>query len=194
MVACSALRTAKVAWTPVSRTCSSSPSRMCCTSIRSAPPSANSARSLGERTRTIVDPSHHGQPSSGAVLVAADQARHHAEVDVAAGEHDAGRAVAARRARQPESRAATPDRAGAFDVQLRPVHQQHHRVGDRILVDGDHLVDPPIDERAGELAGVLHGDAVGERERPAHRRAFRRRRERTPLLVRRSPAHGGEAT
>ena len=34
-----------------------------------------------------------------------------------------------------------PDRAGTLDDELRPLQQQHDRVGDRVLVDLDHVVD-----------------------------------------------------
>ena len=94
--------------------------------------------------------------------MAADEAGHDAEIDVAARQHDARRAVAQPGRGRRHRRHA--DRAGSLDVQLGPLHQQHHRVGDGILVDGHDLVDPVLDERAGELAGVLDGDAVGERD------------------------------
>ncbi len=64
----------------------------------------------------------------------------------------------------PPDRSRHPDRAGALDVELRPVHQQHHRVSDGVFVDRDDLVDPPLDERPRQFAGVLDGDPVGERD------------------------------
>ena len=60
-------------------------------------------------------------------------------------------------------------RAGALDDQLGALEQQHHRLGDHLLVHDDHAVDPLRDQRPGDLAGVLDRDAVGDR------RADRRR-------------------
>ena len=54
-------------------------------------------------------------------------------------------------------------RTGALDEQLGPLHQQHHRVGDRVLLDDDHIVEPVFDERAGDLARPFHRDPIGQR-------------------------------
>ena len=54
------------------------------------------------------------------------------------------------------------DRAGSFDEQLGPFHQQHHRVGDGVLLDDDDVVEPLLDEWSGELARSLDRDPVGE--------------------------------
>ena len=62
------------------------------------------------------------------------------------------------------------DGTGALDVELGSVHQQHHGVCDGVLVDRDDVVDPSLDERPGQHAGMLDGDPVGERhDRPGRR-------------------------
>ena len=109
----------------------------------------------------IVDRGEHDEPSTCFGLVAADQARHHSEIDVAARQDDARRALAGR-SHDTVEQGGNADCAGTLDVQLGALHQQHHRVGDGILRDRHHVVEPPIDQRAGDRPGVLDGDAVGE--------------------------------
>ena len=55
------------------------------------------------------------------------------------------RSCRSRRVPRARAEGGDADRAGAFDVELGPVHQHHHRVGDGVLVDGDDLVDPSVD-------------------------------------------------
>ena len=101
--------------------------------------------------------------------MASDQAGHDAEVDVAARQHHAGHAGVGGRAGARLQRRHS-DRAGALDVELGPLHERHHRVGDGVLGDGDDLVDPSFDQRPGDDAGSLDGDAVGERRHRARGR------------------------
>ena len=82
------------------------------------------------------------------------------------------------------------DRPGAFDVELRPLHQQHHRVRDRLLVDRDDLVDPAFDEGPRDRTGRLHGDAVGERRDRTNRRPRARRTAHTQRPGRHDPNRG----
>ena len=113
------VRTSNVAWMPVSRTCRSSPSRRCSTSMRSAPPSANTDEQSRQRSRAVVDAGEDRQSAPGLVLVTTDQAGHEAEVDVAARQHDARDPVIAGRDRARHQRGHA-DRAGALASRAWP--------------------------------------------------------------------------
>ena len=63
----------------------------------------------------------------------------------------------------PVSSAATPTRAGALDDELRALEQQRDRLADLLVVDDDELVEQLVEDRHRQLAGVLDGDAVGDR-------------------------------
>ena len=197
-------RTSNEARTPVSRTWSARPSRTCCTSSRLAPGGGDDVEQVGEPARPVVDPHEHGEPPTGLGLVATDEPGHHAEVDVAARQHDARRALA-RHVDEVAHQRGHADGAGALDVQLGALHEVHHRVGDRVLVDRHDVVDPLLDQRSGDDAGHLDGDAVGERaDRPVRRRdtevrGARRRlhgdhAHRGPHRLHRDRHAGGEAT
>ena len=74
------------------------------------------------------------------------------------------------------------DRAGTLDEELGPFHQQHHRVGDLVLLDDDDVVEPSLDQWSGDLARPLHRDSVGQRDdRPDRRGAVRVRSARRDL-------------
>ncbi len=111
-------------------------------------------------------------------LVAAGDRRQQAGVDVAAAEHDDGRA--ARRGRDlAAQQGGHADGAGALDDELGLLHQQHHRLGHVVLLDQLDRVEHVAHERQRELAGPLDGDAVGDRHvgrLQAHRVAGGQRR------------------
>ena len=141
--ACSRPRVSSTSWTAVSRTCRSRPSRTCSTSTRLAPASptrasrrASEPGRSGTRVRTT-----RRRPASA--LVAARDRGQQAGVDVAAAEHDDGRAArgGARLAAQQRRHA---DGARALDDELGLLHEQHHRLGDVVLGDHDHVVEPAL--------------------------------------------------
>ena len=57
-----------------------------------------------------------------------------------------------------------PDGAGALDEQLRALQAQDERLRDLLVRDGDGVVQRALEDRPGELAPVLDGDSVGDRE------------------------------
>ena len=64
------------------------------------------------------------EPAPGLRLVAPDQAGHDAEVDVAAGQHDARRRRSSAGATSARLQGRDADGPGALHVELGPVHQQ----------------------------------------------------------------------
>ena len=64
---------------------------------------------------------------------------------------------------RPASRAAIDGGAGALDDELDALEEQHDRLADLLVADGDDLVEEVLDERRRELPGVLDGDALGNR-------------------------------
>ena len=82
-------------------------------------------------------------------------------VDVAAGEHDRDGAGTADLAREQRGDA---DRAGTLDDELRPLEQQHDRLADLLVGHVDHVVEQRVEDAHRQLAGLLHEDAVRDRE------------------------------
>ncbi len=162
--ACSRVRMANVAWMPVSRTCRSRPSRRCSTSIRSAPPSANTDSSRASAAGPVVDAGEDRQPPARLVLPPADQTGHEPEVDVAARHHDAGHAVVGRPRRAPAISAATPTApapsATSLARSISSTIASAMASSPTVTISSTHVAI----ERTGDLAGVLHGDAVGQRQ------------------------------
>ena len=114
-----------------------------------------------QRPGLVGDLGEDPQPPAAPRLVVAGDVGEDAGVDVAAGEdHHRGARRGRLRPALPERRDA--DRAGTLDHQLRPLEQQHDRVGDRVLVDRHHLVHQPLEQWPGDLARMLHRDPVGE--------------------------------
>src|SRR5438552_3323254 len=111
-------------------------------------------------------------------------------VDVAAGEQRHDRPAAADLAGQKRRDA---DRARTLDDQLRALEQVHDRLADLLVRNSDQVVDHTVEDAHRQLAGLLHRDAVGNREarpireRPgrlnaddAHARLHRAQRDRSP--------------
>jgi hypothetical protein len=99
-----------------------------------------------------------------------DQLRQQQRIDVAAGQHDHDRRLERRRVLHDGRQRRGP---GRLDHQLGPLQRQQQRPGQRLLVDGHHVVDQVAHQRERQLAGAAHRDAVGhgrhrlERHRPA---------------------------
>ena len=53
--------------------------------------------------------------------------------------------------------------AGALDEELRPLEQQHDRVADLLVGDGDDVVEQLLEDRGGERARLLDRDPLGDR-------------------------------
>ena len=140
----------------------------------------------GESARPVGDPRVAAQPATSAGLVALGHEREQAGVDVAAGQDDDGRPLDRGRDGPAEQRRHA-DRARALDDELGPLEQPHHRLGDVVLLDHAHLVDPAPDERQRERAGALDGDAVGDRRPDRGRRGVASRQ--APRTAR-TPAPG----
>ena len=100
-------RVSSTSSTAVSRTWRSTPSRTCWTSTRLAPVSPTSAEQLRERAGAVATRVS-TTTAAGLRLVAAGDLGEQAGVDVAAREHDDGRARARRARPAPPSSAATP--------------------------------------------------------------------------------------
>ncbi len=115
-----------------------------------------------QRPGTVGDDGEHPQAPADRGLVAAREQRQQSGVDVATGEHDDRRAGGCR-PREACGQRGDADRAGAFDDELRALHEQHHRLGGVLLADDDHIVDPARDERQREPSGALDRDAVRDR-------------------------------
>jgi len=56
-----------------------------------------------------------------------------------------------------------PNRPGAFDDEFRALEQEHDRLADLLVGDGDHVVENVVEDRRGELARLLDRDSVGDR-------------------------------
>ena len=56
-----------------------------------------------------------------------------------------------------------PGGAGALGDELGALGEQDHRLGDRVVIDHHHLVDPALHQRQGHLAWPLDRDAVRDR-------------------------------
>jgi hypothetical protein len=54
-------------------------------------------------------------------------------------------------------------RAGALHDELRALDQEDHRLGGLVVTDRHHFVEPALDERQRQLAGLLDGDPVADR-------------------------------
>ena len=57
-----------------------------------------------------------------------------------------------------------PDGAGALDDELRPLEQQHDRLGDVVAGDLDDVVEQLVEDRRRQLPRLLDRDPVRERE------------------------------
>src|SRR3712207_6850635 len=53
-------------------------------------------------------------------------------------------------------------RSGRFHDELGPLDEHEQRLGQRLLADGDDLVDQLLDGRERDVAGPAHRDAVGQ--------------------------------
>ncbi len=109
----------------------------------------------------------------------------HRRVDVPAREHaHSGAGTAGLAGEQRGDR----HRPGALDDELDALQQEHDRLADLVVGDGHDVVQDVGEDRAGQLAGVLDRDAVGDRVAVAprldahdpHLRADRAQRERDP--------------
>ena len=69
----------------------------------------------------------------------------------------------ARSARPAGEERGDADRPGAFDHELRALEQQHDRLADLLVRDGDDVVQQVLEERHRKIARVLHGNAVRDR-------------------------------
>ncbi len=114
---------------------------------------AAGGRDLGEQrgqaAGTVGDAREEPQAPSGRGLVAAGDRGQQPGVDVAAGEHDDGGALA-RRPDDALQQRGDADRAGALDDELGPLQQPHDRLGDLLVADHAQLVDESLDQRAGD--------------------------------------------
>ena len=108
-----------------------------------APVPATVASRLASAARPVGDAREHHQPAAGLGLVAARDRGQQAGVDVAAGEHRDGDAVAGGLDLAAQQRG-DADRARALDHELAALEQERHRLGGRVLADDHELV--------GELA------------------------------------------
>ena len=84
------------------------------------------------------------------------------QVDVAARQHDHD-ALAGDVAERSGHQRGNARRSRALDDELLALVEQRHRRGDLLVVDRDHALHMLLDDREGELARPLDGDAVGDR-------------------------------
>ena len=150
---------------------------------RSATQASSSASSPG-RSGTRRE---HDEPPARQRLVAAGDREQEAGVDVAAGQDRHRRAARRGRDRAAQQRG-DADRAGALDDELAALEQHHHRLGGVLVLDDDL---PPRatrpQQRERELAGLLDGDAVRDREAGLGDRLAQRRERRARGDLRRPP-------
>ena len=110
-----------------------------CSSLISSPGRSANARADDEEAARLRQPVPHHL----------DQQR---RVDVAAGEDHAGLVVPGHLAREQGG-----DRRGAraLDEQLRALEQEHDRVADLLVGDGDDVVEQLVEDRGRQLPGCL---------------------------------------
>ncbi len=84
-------------------------------------------------------------------------------VDVAAGQHHDGRGLEPVRVTHHRRDA---HGSGRLDDQLRPLDEHEQSLGDRLLVDGDHVVDELLDRRERHVPGPADRDPVGHGGHP----------------------------
>ncbi len=90
----------------------------------------------------------------------ADHPLHDHGIDVAAAQDDDGRAARAHLSGKDRRHS---HGTGRLDDELRAFQQHQQRLRHVVLADGDDLVDDPTHDLEVELAGLRHGDAVGDR-------------------------------
>jgi hypothetical protein len=95
-------------------------------------------------------------------FLAADGRDEQVRVDISARQHDDRRSGAAAGGDRSAQHGGDTDRASTLDHELRPFHEQHHRIGDLVLSNHDHLVDILGNKGQRERPGPAHRDAVGQ--------------------------------
>ena len=149
-------------WMAVSRTCRSMPSRRCSTSTTLPPCSATRSSSRASppgRSGTVV-------ASTIRRPAAVSPMRMHSassEASTLPPESTAQVVAVGRRLHPPVQQRRDAHRARALHHELRPLQQQHHRLGHLVVGHGHDLVHVALDQRRRHRAGLLHGDAVADR-------------------------------
>ena len=120
----------------------------------------NVVEQLAETARPVEQRDREAQPAVAGHEALLDDALDEAHVDVAAGEqaHD----VFALHIDLALEHGGHGRGAGGLDDLLAALHEQEHRLGDLEIVDGDDVVGVFLDERDGDVARRLDGDAVGD--------------------------------
>ena len=115
---------------------------------------------LAEAAGPVEQRDREAQPAVAGHEALLDDALDEAHVDVAAGEqaHD----VFALHVDLALEHGGHGRGAGGLDDLLAALHEQEHGLGDLKIVDGDDVVGVFLDERDGDVARRLDGDAVGD--------------------------------
>ena len=96
-------------------------------------------RNAVELARLVVEPEAQVEVAAGADHAVLDDLAEQIQVDVATGEHQADLATPV--GDLPIQQRGQADGASALDDQLCALHQQDDGLGDRLVLDGDHVVD-----------------------------------------------------
>ena len=136
-----------------------------------------------ELARAVGDQKRHGEVAAVDREAPPGHRDERRRVDVAAGQDGADVPLTRD---EPGEQRRHRRRARALDDELRALEQEHDRLRDRLVLDGDDLVQQVAHDRGRQLTGSLDGDAVGDRQpgglEPGQRRARRRLHADQPQL------------
>ena len=123
-----------------------------------------------QELRQLARPVGDAGPDDEVAVGDGEAVAHHRDeeggVDVPAGEHRHRRPAASDLAREKRRDA---DGARALDDELRPLEEEHDGLADLLVGHRDDVVEHAVEDACRQLAGLLHGDAVGDREAGAAR-------------------------